>query len=186
MRVRWLAALGVIVILIVLPALSWYYLNQGADWRRAGLAEMADKKPFEYEELDLANVDGEMIRLEPGMFIIATKLEATTAARTETLNKIAEQFDHQPDLQFLYFGTQKDGLAEDWTVVDCASSDCNSMTMQLFAGNSNAALIDDSLYIRSVYDLASNDEAQKLAEHGAILFPVEKRKKIELKRGVNQ
>ena len=83
-------------------------------------------------------------------------------------------------------------LDDAWTIVDCSESDvasksgCKAWTVQLFRGHSNAVLIDDSLYIRNTYDLNEAGQMKLLAEHGVILFPVEKSKKIELKRGHNE
>ena len=56
----------------------------------------------------------------------------------------------------------------------------------LFTDQNNAVLIDDSLYLRNSYDLNAPGQVKLLAEHGVILFPLERSKKIELKRGPNE
>ena len=184
-RVKIFTVLSVLLILIALPALSWLYLNRGAEWRKAGLAEMSDKRTFEYNDLMLVGEDGEAFSFEAGRFAIATKAEPGTTELRETITKLAEQFDHLSNIDFVYFGSSA-LEATDWIHIDCSASECDKITTQLFQGSSNTALIDDSLYIRGVYDIASEPELVSLVEHGAILFPPEKRAKIELKRGADQ
>ena len=186
MRVKWLGAAGAAIILIALPAISWYYLKKGADWRRSGLAEMADKQPIDAAPVKLATIPGDSVELREGVFAIATNIRSSAPEIQSTLDKIAEQFDHQEDLLFLYFGDRDARLAAEWAVVDCRDPACSKLSSELFGGNTNMALIDDSLNVRATYNIMAEGQTQKLAEHGAILFPVEKRKKIELKRGVNQ
>jgi len=186
MRGRYFTIFSVLLILIALPALSWLYLNKGADWRRAGLAEMANKKPLTQSNTELQTASGTAVILEEGEFFIASNLDASKPANNETLNKLAEQFNHQGDLTFLYLGETNVDLAEEWMQVACLESPCGDIVSQLFTENTNTALIDDSLYVRGVYDLTIPEEVLTLVEHGAILFPIEKRKKIELKRGANQ
>lgn len=185
-KMNWLTAAAAALILIGLPALSWYYLKKGADWRRAGLAEMSDKRPITGADVKLLSANGDTIQLEEGVFAIASNLALSGPENQMILNKIAEQFNHQPDLLFLYFGDISGDLAEEWTILDCQRSSCEELVAQFFKEGMNTVLIDDSLNIRVLYDVTSEGQTNKLAEHGAILFPVEKRKEIELKRGANQ
>ncbi len=86
------------------------------------------------------------------------------------------------DVKFLAFGSRGTDLGEEWLRLPCDESTCTLLARALFSDSSNAVLIDDSLQLRRSYDLGQEEELHKLIEHGAILFPTEKREKIELIR----
>ena len=86
----------------------------------------------------------------------------------------------------LFHGDPIDNLADEWTMSDCEKADCSRLFATLFPEGMNAALVDDSSYLRRSYDINTQEGINSLIEHAAILFPVEKRAKLELRRGSNQ
>jgi hypothetical protein len=174
-------AIAVLTVIVVFPAISWYYLNRGAAWRIQGLEAMKDKIAIELPQSPLVDDEGKMVTGFGTDFVIAVNVEPDKSIAD--LNKIAELFSHREDVILLSFNGGSAELNEAWTVVDCSVSPCGAWTEQLYSDNFNAALIDDSLYIRNIYDLNEKGQMKLLAEHGVILFPVEKHEKIELKRG---
>ena len=185
---RWVKTTILFVILLGLPALSWYYLKKGADWRISGLEAIANKTPLETDTYQFATFKNKEVNLVEGRFYLASNISATSETEKAALQKLADQFDHRDDLIYLLFGlpSNNTSLDEQWQQVDCSSSPCSRLTAQLFPSGMNAALVDDSLNLRRSYDLLNEEDAHALIEHAAILFPVEKRKKIELIRGKSE
>jgi len=182
--------IAVLTVIVVFPAISWYYLNQGAAWRIQGLEAMRDKVAFELPHTPLVDTKGEKISGLGSDFIIAVNVDPNNSIAD--LNNIAALFKHRGDVILLSFNGSAEELDQAWTVVDCtepgaeSESSCYAWMTQLFKDQANAVLIDDSLYIRNTYDLNAPGQMKLLAEHGVILFPVERSKKIELKRGHNE
>jgi hypothetical protein len=176
--------IAVLTVIVVFPAMSWYYLNRGAAWRIQGLEAMRDKQAIELPRAPLIDDNGAAVAELGADFIIAVNVDPNK--EISDLNKIAELFSHRSDVLLLSFNGGTDELDEAWTILDCAISPCKEWSAQLFTDDTNAALIDDSLYIRNTYDLRVEGQMKLLAEHGVILFPVEKSRKIKLKRGENE
>ncbi len=176
--------IAVLTVIVVFPAMSWYYLNRGAAWRIAGLDAMREKITLEVPNSLLMDDDGEVVAGLGTDFVIAVNVDPNK--EVTDLNKIAELFSHRGDVLLLSFNGRSSDLNAAWTVLDCGVSPCDEWSAQLFSETSNAALIDDSLYLRNTYDLNVEGQIKLLAEHGVILFPVEKSKKIKLKRGENE
>lgn len=179
-----LKTIVILALIVGLPALSWYYLSQGADWRMKGIEAMAEKTPVDLT-LDAGfntasgNLEAEKI------FTIAVNYDETSASQLERLNLLADQFSYREDLVMLYRGPQVQGMADEWTNSRCEQNGCDELMSTLFPVGVNAALVDDSSYLRRTYDLNTEEGVKTLIEHAAILFPVEKRAKLELKRGSN-
>ncbi len=182
--------IAVLTVIVAFPALSWYYLNQGAAWRIQGIEAMRNKVAIDLPYTPLIDVSGETIEGIGDYFIIAVNIDPNKNAAD--LNDIAALFKHRGDVMLLSFNGGSQELDEAWTVVECSESGADSISVcdvwksQLFKDKLNAVLIDDSLYIRNTYDLNAPDQLKLLAEHGVILFPVERSKKIKLKRGPNE
>ncbi len=173
----------VILILVVgLPALSWYYLSQGADWRMQGIEAMATKTPVDLT-LDTGFLTARDELKSERTFTIAVKYPVTDEAQLERLNLLADQFSYRDDLVMLYHGGVNANLADEWTASSCEDEGCADLFATLFPEGMNAALVDDSSYLRRSYDINTQEGMNTLIEHAAILFPVEKRAKLELKRG---
>jgi len=182
--------IAVLTVIVVFPAISWYYLNQGAAWRIQGLEAIRNKVVIELPETPLQDINGGTISGIGSDFVIAVNVDPDK--NITDLNNVADLFSHRGDVMLLSFNGGTEELDEAWTVVDCSEAEvgsksrCIDWTTQFFKDHSNAVLIDDSLYIRNTYDLNESGQMKLLAEHGVILFPVEKSKKIELKRGHNE
>lgn len=176
--------IAVLTVIVVFPAMSWYYLSRGAAWRIEGLDAMREKIAIELPQKPLITDAGETLDGIGSDFIIASDVD--TEEGLVYLNEIADLFKHREDVLLLSFQQRSPELNKAWTVLDCSGQSCATWKSQLFANNSNVALIDDSLFIRNTYQLGEPGQMKLLAEHGVILFPVERSKKIELKRGENE
>jgi hypothetical protein len=168
----------VVALLILFPAVSWYYLEKGKDWRMAGVAEIADKTQLSPDTLYTA--DGDTLSEEQifGYYIIAT--DQRKPVSEEVMNALHEQFGEREDLLLLSL-SRNASPPEGWIGINCQGKDCGWLREYLVA-QENCALIDDSLRLRRTYDLSSEDQRKKLVEHTAILVPLKKRERLELKR----
>ena len=177
---RLVRVIAILALLIGFPALSWYYLQTGADWRKSGLDELADKKEITLPAVTSMNGDQIGEDVFSGKFIVYCDLDV--AQHESTLQGLDEQFRSRKDVLLVNLKAVPNG--SDWLYIDCESSDCAWLRQNIFDGGSaNCALIDSDMNLRRTYDLANDEELKDLVRHAGILFPIEKRKKIELKRG---
>ena len=180
---RVLRIIGILLLLIGFPAVSWYYLQTGINWRKDGLAEVFDKQKVTIPVIYKGSPDGP-VEIDPeGKFIILVR--NTEDVDEAVLQGIYEQFDHRKDLLLLALGNVSRSVH--WQKLDCISGACEQLERALFIDtDANCVFVDSEHYIRMYYDLAEEADVQQLVKHGAILFPVEKREQIELKRGSKQ
>ncbi|MDX1407978.1 MAG: hypothetical protein R3330_07585 [Saprospiraceae bacterium] len=178
---RLVRTLTVLALVILLPAISWYYLSKGADWRKRGLAEISQRTQIDFPSL--LTSEGTSLGQDDLFGSFAIAVDGATVPVPD-LQKLTEQFGVRQDMQFLMFNGQAPDTEDDpWVHIDCVDTACRMLTDVLFPGTKNAALIDDSLQVRRSYDLREAEEMKRLIEHGAILLPTEKREQIELIRG---
>ncbi|MBK6947593.1 MAG: hypothetical protein IPH16_05480 [Haliscomenobacter sp.] len=190
------------LLLVGLPALSWYYLDKGFKYRLETLDELGEFGSFPsgpYEQLggDLleeAALDGKVLVLHR----FASPLNAASEQVALELGKIHQQFDERPDVRFLLFSDAADSAAllpllEKNRLTDPAQVD---LLRPAFQGNqpfsfvrdaksssaSWVVLADTSGVIRQYYDFTDGNRIRRLVEHIATLMPVVERAKPVLKR----
>lgn len=180
---RLLRVIGIILLLIGFPAISWYYLQTGINWRKQGIQEVRVKDSIALPDLELASGQTLIREDMAGKFILIGL--HTSDVPGEVYGDLYDQFDHRDDLLYLILGDTPP--LPGWMQVDCDKTDCAGLQEQLFKSSGvNIALIDPSGAIRNVYDLSKTADQQNLVKHCAIILPVEKREKIELRRGATQ
>jgi len=178
---RLLKTIIILAVLVAFPALSWYYLNRGLSWRVDAKAEIENKQSMP----DLGAIidrDSTVIYfrdIRDRYLIVCDPAKGTIG----NLEKIHEQFKDRDDFAILQFPSRETALAdlEHAKTIDCRAQ-CDDLKSSIFPTNHNAAVLDDSLYLRHTYDLRDRDQASKLVEHMALLFPFERRPKVELRR----
>lgn len=168
----------VVALLILFPALSWYYLQQGKDWRMTSVSEISEKTQLTVASL--TTMDGDTLTPESllGNFIIAADL--SHPVKHEVLDALHDQFGERDDVLLMAL-TSGDAVPQGWLGIDCDRQDCSWLRQHLDS-SANSALIDDSLRLRRTYDLMKEDERKKLVKHTAVIVPLEKREKLELRR----
>ena len=178
---RLIKTITVVALVVLLPAISWYYLSKGAEWRKSGLKEISQRTQVTIP--DLITHDSLTVSREDlfGNYVIAVDGQLVATSQSE---KIVEQFGVRNNMRFLMIHPPTAPSAQEgWLHIPCTDSDCEALAGELFPGQTNAALLDDSLQLRQSYNLREVDELKRLIEHGAILVPPEKRDEIELVRG---
>lgn len=197
-----------LLILAVLPAISYLYLKQGADYRRAALNKLDD-----YGQAPaLASfpaIFGKLPDPLAGQMLVVGWIDgqhAETRTRyAETLRQLHEQFDEAGNLHFITLAQstldpgELNALIEQYNLTDrqqlsflqLDERDFYRSVEQFNLPQSDfeapgtkpiVALVDTAMTIRAFYDLSREGEAGRLVEHIAMILPLPAERDIVLKR----
>jgi hypothetical protein len=174
----------IVLVLVGFPALSWFYLSSGLKWRVGAQDETVRKERLgNFELMELDSTTWSPSALLGTYYLVAVPQDSIAISQ---LKKINTQFGVRSDFRTIYFLPAGDqplhGSDSTWLHVHCTNG-CQAFKGALFGQNASAAIVDDSLYVRGRYQLSSVGEVRKLVEHLAVVLPIEKRERIELKRG---
>lgn len=159
--------------LVILPLISWYYLNRGLDYQVATRSELGNLGNWVLPQ----DVDIYGNRLDPEFFkgkMIIGGVYQTTLAKT--LEKLHEQFDERDDLVFVLFSQEDSDILDlkDTKQVIWLKQDINQVE-QFF-------LVDIKGVIRKTYDLNDVKQVKRLVEHTAVLLPKKQDRELVFKR----
>jgi len=180
-----LQLVGLSLLVVVLPAASWYFLKSGLDYRLESMDKLGDYGQLPVVDLKLSNgKDVNTATLENKMVIVHEMSIGTTR-----IMQFYRQFSKRLDLQFILTDAPQlklkaDRVANLW-LLDNQSSVNKSFLDESGLGKTdgrNVALIDISGDIRNYYDLDQLSELQQLVEHTAFLLPVEETEKPVIQR----
>lgn len=181
-NMRVLRVVIVVLVLIIFPLVSWIYLSKGLKWRLGAQEETAVKATL--DAFTLTTEDGETLAEADltGQFQVIAMVPDTASARR--LGEIQEQFGVRPD--YATFSLQSEQIPQmplDSAIisVQCMSG-CEGLFALLFEEDHTAAIVDDSLRVRGRYVLSKPDDVNELIKHLAVVLPISKRDRIELKR----
>lgn len=175
MKVKFVAAAVVILILIGLPIGSYLYLRSGYMYRLDALESLDVKGALDADFYCFTASDsikyGELL----GYTLVVTPCELEEEWKTK-MTQLDEQFTSSPTYRSLK-------LEGDEIMKSTGYADCYFTPQFFYDGlfrEHSFVLLDTSLQIRNFY---APDEPgfKKLVEHLAILLPREKEKKIEFK-----
>ncbi len=181
-----------ILILFLLPFVSWYYLNSGLQWRKKAQEIMNGTKPFPVTEY--TNAGGKKFSsslLLDHVSIVSFLPCKEDGDQMNVLQDIFDQFKETGKANCIVIDScgslqEKipDELNTDWYTIPC--HDTTYFCTALAAGwppEKIFALVDRNGVIRSYYGIQTQDEKRILVEHMALLLPRERQEKVELKRG---
>ena len=189
-------ALG--LIFIVLPAGSWYYLNQGYEYRKALLEEL-DQNLGSISDFNLKNQHGKLITTEntKGKATIINLLSLPASNQDDALIKqlfrVQDQFDKRDDIIFLTF-VQADSEEQvasyfeslqvkrnknQWHFLKSTSAEKDQIAENIAIKKKElgVAIADQSGVIRYTYDFKDSEAIKKLILHIAELMPRDKDKR---------
>ena len=182
----------VILILFLLPFVSWYYLQSGLNWRKQAQVIMSGKELFpEGEWTDQSGRKLSSGELTEHVTMVTLLTCENLEALQSTLEAFYTQFKETRKANFIILNSCKDkpalfadSLKLSWYVFDCRDSVdlCQLLLPQWPEGKSHA-LIDRNRIIRSYYAEETADQKRILLEHMALLLPKDRSDQIELKRG---
>jgi hypothetical protein len=102
-------------ILIVSPALSWYYLRSGVDYRKAALSELKDYGALSFLDWNIINRPNYVVAdsIKDKIVIMGIVRHSGTQAEqvTTVMNKVFDQFRERRDVLFTTFLTNTDSLS---------------------------------------------------------------------------
>ncbi|MFM9949794.1 MAG: hypothetical protein ACKV1O_17795 [Saprospiraceae bacterium] len=198
--------LALTAILIVFPAVSWYWLSMGLDYRKTAKAELKDLGPLPEETW--RNYTGKMLSkadLE-GSFVIAGVYDLAQPALSghfgREFSRLHDQFDDRKDVLFLSVVGQDSTLipafVKEYGLTDTTQCFFFATTADAMknlaqtgfrmlgldgATSPYIAFADTSSVIRNYYDVRENAQLKRMVQHISLLLPMSKsRDELRFKR----
>lgn len=203
-----LSVLVVTFLLVGLPGISYYYLNQGFAYRKAAFETQGDFG--EMPDLQaLTAVRGKHPDKYRGAMTVVSWLDATKPAAVKQygtmLDSLFTQFENSPNLYFATivkgenaaatakafaetYALPEDDMINFLTADDAAfAQSAKGFQLPLSGGNAPGevpivALVDSSLTIVKHYDLGSRDETIGLVQLISVIIPLPARRDLILDR----
>lgn len=196
------------LMVIALPALSWYYLKRGFDDRIATMGEIQDfgKIP----SFSLSTTSGETISendLERNVVVasfLSTEHPELRSIYGKRLNKLQDQFHDRNRVKFAIHQVGDTSNTSDRLKQFAKAYELNNKPAVLLLNNGAQlatsayklpleqkiklednpylVLIDTTLTIRNYYDVRAEEEMKKLVHHLTMILPPTPRKDIYFKR----
>ena len=181
---------GLSVLVVILPAASWYFLRSGLDYRLESMDKLGDYGQLPDTELFLSN--GKTVQskyLEGKMVIIHDFPDSND---TSMVMKFYRQFSKRTDVQFIMSDSEllrlkADRIANIWLLADNESNNAFLATAGIEEQASrNVVLVDVKGEIRNYYNLKAIEELQQLVEHTAFLLPITETDKPIMQREIEK
>jgi hypothetical protein len=183
----------VVLILFLLPFVSWYYLQSGLNWRKKAQEVMSGTTPFPPGEYLLS--DGRVFHSDSLVRYVSivsfVPCQEEDKNTDEVLDVIYKQFKETNKARIIQIDTCSSitgysampGL-KNWYVIPCSDSIdlCKTLAAD-WPKDKLFALVDRKGVIRSYYSISTQDEKRILVEHMSLLLPRDRQEKVELKRG---
>ena len=192
--------IGLFMLLVVLPGMSWVYLSSGLAYQKAKRAELqrlGSVPAFPYllmngDTIGADELGGKLLLA----FDFADQPDSGAAVAFRELEKIHRQFDERKDVIFLLLGSPSDSAAlADWmdkysledpgqvyAVVRPGSANGDFGIGANGARTSTVAVADSAGIIRQYYDFRVGNRVRRSVEHIAILMPFRDRDEAVLRR----
>lgn len=183
----------IVLILFLLPFVSWYYLQSGLDWRKDAQAVMNGTSPFPTGTCELA--DGRKFSADSldGRVTLVTYVscDKEDKEQKDVLDALYDQFRETGKAAFVLLDSCQAGSEnlyqeqhKNWYIIPCTDSlAICSAVISLWEKDKMFALVDRKGVIRSYYSINTTNEKRMLVEHMSLLLPRERQEKVELKRG---
>ena len=181
MKVKYLAATAIVIILIGLPIGSYLYLRSGFLYRVEVLHELESKgESSNSMDCDALASSGE-IDLDPKTLLLAQFSNPVHEQELKTkLRLLNDQFSDSETFQMVWLmdsGSVPD-LDADENILLC---EMDASQLNFVFEDHELVLVDTSMQIRNRY-LYSVEKFKRVVEHLAIILPREKKKNIVLQR----
>ena len=191
--------LALFLLLVVLPAGSWYYLSRGMDYRRTAIQELKPLRAM--SPLSIYTLEGDTLDARTfgnaATIVAEVDLQKEGSGRMLTeLGKIHTQFDARKDVLFLLLTLRQDStsraaflkehklddpgqvfLADPGSAPDFGFKEVDKTESSTFV-----AVLDTAGQVRQYYDFRDGSRVKRLVEHITILKPIIDREQAVLKR----
>lgn len=194
-RKKVLVTIFVVFILFILPAGSWFYLQQGLDYRKKSMAELQELgKPGSFEHKNQKNVvvSPELLRGRVTVVNFLPEDRQKAKMLSDRIAKVHQSFDDTEDVIFLSFmpaDTSQQMLdmanslgikdEKQWFLIGTNETEWQRIANEVYRipnPEDGVALVDTSLMIRKYYDINLNQDMGRLVEHISIVIPQQKRR----------
>jgi cytochrome oxidase Cu insertion factor (SCO1/SenC/PrrC family) len=193
--------------LIIFPAMSWYYLDRGADFYRGVMNELGDYGTM--PEFDLKNSNGDVItqeKFDKKLTLMNFSSPQQDKIGFQSMKYVYEQFDDNKDVLFasvtigeidsVSFGSQilEQGISPDkWSFLFGDSATIENLKTKHFAmsdslvnviGNIDRALVlvDTNNIIRNFYHSDDTIQIKRLITTMSLLMPRAEKASIKFDR----
>ncbi len=179
-----------LVILILFPLITWYFLQQGLDHQRKTLAELKEYSKvgtFQLKDQDNRSVSNQSLK---GRVSVVNFLPADmTLAKdfTGRIAKVHQSFNELDDVVFVTFvpidsSNQLKSIASElsirnekqWYVLGASPAEWNELAAEAYKMpklENSVALVDTSGTIRNYYDINIDQEMGLLVEQTVLVLP---------------
>jgi len=194
---KWLQTTALFLMLLLMPALSWYYLKKGEQYQVEMRAELKDYGKLPQFKLPaVLSTDTLQSEALHNKVVIAKTLDAQELEQSEdllfTLGSLHEQFDERDDVVFLLHTSiadtskigaflRKNKLA-DAEQIWITPADQSVIKAYTFPKTGMAAIVDTTGTIRRYYNYRDGNEVRRLTEHVTVLMHRDKKNDPYLKR----
>lgn len=177
---------AITVVLIALPAASWYFLKSGLDYRKESMRKLGDFGNLPNQDLSVKGKSGLSTNDLENQTILIQKID--TGTDTVKIMQLFRQFEKRSDFKLLVpehpqlelVSVNKPNL---WLLSEDVNSSKLFQALGLIGANEDqVALIDFRGKIRNYYSLDDESDLRQLVEHTAFLLPVAETAKPQLKR----
>lgn len=200
--------IALFLLVVVVPAGSWYYLKTGLDYRIATLNEIQDLgKINSFTSVSTTGASVTDDDLEGDVVVVGFLTTSHPELRTiygKRLNKLQDQFHDRNRVKFAIhsLGNADAGGKELMQFAEAYELDDKSSVLLLTQGDEIAksnyklpleeglalednpylVLLDTALTIKNYYDIREEAQMKKLVEHLIYILPPDPKKDIYLKR----
>lgn len=185
----------IVLILFLLPFVSWYYLQSGLNWRKKAQEVMNGNELF--PQIAITLTDGRPYptdSLQDKVTLVCFRPCEPFDEQAQVLEQLYNQFKDTGKAKFLLMdscivesGAGVDSHRKGIVPASCSANHevCESLKNS-WPSDKPFALVDRKGVIRSYYGIGSNEEKRILVEHMSLLLPRDRQEKVELKRGEQQ
>ena len=194
---NYFALIALFLMLIVLPAGSWFYLNDGAKYRISAMEELQDFGQLSQEDIGEQSLQGSLV--------IAGFVSSNEEDFGNTIQKLSDQFSDRQRVFFTLFNADSNSgsleayakkymlknnpqvLLQNTPQESVEALAKNTFKLPLEEGltleeNPYLVLLDTTLTIRNYYDMRELTEMKNLVRHITRILPPSPKKDIILKR----
>jgi hypothetical protein len=190
---------GMLFLLVILPAGTWFYLYKGYQHRKESLKELEAIGPVgAFERADQYGKTFSSSHLHNRVTVAGFLPDDAEQKRTWTsrLLEIQTQFDHRDDICFLLFADTsqipdlqafalEQGLSDtlQWELLRGAKEEWDILSAGFYLPDTrHIAIIDTGAVVRRTYDILDNKQMGRMIEHLTILMPKSPDPDIEFRR----
>ncbi|MEO7174938.1 MAG: hypothetical protein ABIV51_03795 [Saprospiraceae bacterium] len=188
-----------VLILVILPGISWFYLKYGLEYQIKVRSELHNYGKIEVFSFDGFNQDSLTGRLT--LINFAKPEFHSTAAEGLAMSKLHHQFDQSPEIRFVsvvpldsdvelknWSDKNKAKDPSQWKVLGAQAQQISEWQSRLAsqakvaADNSSLLFVADPKgVLREVYNMLNEEEIKKLIQHIAMLAPRDSIVEVEMK-----